>query len=112
MHTHLPGYMRQHFVAIFEFDTKHRVGQRFNNRSLQDNRIFLWLWQVVLLTTKVCVTLWTVKRARTAQGRRKILARLRVVDLRVHVSSPAGMSGLAGTADRGVTRIGTAGCDR
>jgi hypothetical protein len=34
MHTHFSGNVGQHLVAIFKLDTKHRIWQRFDNRSL------------------------------------------------------------------------------
>jgi len=31
MHSHLPRYVRQHFMAIFEFHPKHCIGQGLKN---------------------------------------------------------------------------------
>ena len=35
MHAHLPGYVRQDFVAVLEFDFEHRVGQCLKDRTLE-----------------------------------------------------------------------------
>jgi hypothetical protein len=49
MHTHFSGYVGQHLVAVFEFDTKHCIGKWFNDHALKQNCIFLRLRQRILL---------------------------------------------------------------
>jgi len=45
MHPHLSGNMRQNLVAIFEFNPKHGIRERFGYRSFQDDGVFLGLSQ-------------------------------------------------------------------
>jgi hypothetical protein len=40
VHSHLPGDVRKNLVPIFQFDTKHRVRKRLDDRSFEDDRIF------------------------------------------------------------------------
>ena len=49
MHAHFSGNVGQHLVAVFEFDTKHCVWERFYNHAFQQNRVFLRLRQGILL---------------------------------------------------------------
>jgi hypothetical protein len=49
VHPHFSGDVGQHLVAIIEFDPKHRVRERFDNRSFEDDRVFLRLRQGGLL---------------------------------------------------------------
>ena len=41
MHPHLPRDVGQHLVSVFEFDAEHGVGEGFDDRALQYDRIFL-----------------------------------------------------------------------
>lgn len=41
MHPHLSGDVREHLVAILEFDSKHGIRERFNDRSLDFDGFFL-----------------------------------------------------------------------
>lgn len=50
VHPHLSGDVRQDCMAVFEFDLEHCVRQRFEDRAFQHDRIFLGLWQGLLLT--------------------------------------------------------------
>ena len=45
MHAHLAGDVGQDFMAVLEFNSKHCIGERFNDLPLQDDRIFLGLRQ-------------------------------------------------------------------
>jgi hypothetical protein len=50
VHAHFAGDVRQYLVPVVEFDLEHGVRQRFEDLALEDDRIFLWLWQGILLT--------------------------------------------------------------
>ena len=50
VHPHLSGDVRQDCVAVFELDLEHCVRQRFEDLAFQHDRIFLGLWQGLLLT--------------------------------------------------------------
>src|SRR3954470_5420106 len=41
VHPQLPGDMSQHSVAVFELDREHGIGQRFDDRPLNLDRISL-----------------------------------------------------------------------
>ena len=45
VHPHLPGDVREHLVAVLELDPEHGVGQRFDDRSLDQDRVVLGLGQ-------------------------------------------------------------------
>jgi hypothetical protein len=45
VHTHLPGDVCEHLVSIVEFDLEHGIRQRLEDLALENDRIFLWLWQ-------------------------------------------------------------------
>ena len=45
VHAHLPGDVRQHLVAVLEFHPEHGVGQRFDDRPLDQDRVVLGLGQ-------------------------------------------------------------------
>ena len=45
MHAHLPGDVGQHLVAVLELDPEHGVRQRLDDRSLENDRVFLGLGQ-------------------------------------------------------------------
>ena len=45
VHTHLSGNVREHFVAIFQFDPEHGVGERLDNGPLQYDCVFFRLCQ-------------------------------------------------------------------
>ena len=49
VHPHFSGDVRQHLVAIFEFDTEHCVRQRFDNGAFQHDGVFFRLRQRGLL---------------------------------------------------------------
>ena len=49
MHPHLSGDVRQHFMVVFEFDLEHGVRKGFEDHAFEHDRIFLWLWQGLLL---------------------------------------------------------------
>ena len=55
MHAHLSGDMGQYLVAVFELDAKHRIGERFDDRSFEQNRVFLRLRQRILLGSGLAV---------------------------------------------------------
>jgi hypothetical protein len=46
VHTHFSGAVREHGVPVLQLDAKHRVGQRFNDRAFNGERIFFRLTQV------------------------------------------------------------------
>jgi hypothetical protein len=50
VHPHLSGDMCQDCMAVFEFDLEQGVRQRFEDLAFQHDRIFLGLWQGLLLT--------------------------------------------------------------
>jgi hypothetical protein len=41
--------VRQHLMVIFELDLEHGVRKGFEDHAFQHDRIFLWLWQGLLL---------------------------------------------------------------
>lgn len=45
VHPHLARDVSQDLVPIFQFDPEHRVGQRFHNRSLNENGVIFGLGQ-------------------------------------------------------------------
>ena len=45
VHSHLPRNVRENFVPVLQFDTKHRVFLRFEHCPLEDDCIFLRLGQ-------------------------------------------------------------------
>src|SRR5690242_16391126 len=45
VHAHLPGYVSEHLVPVFQLDAKHGVRQRFDNRAFDQNRVVLGLGQ-------------------------------------------------------------------
>ncbi len=45
VHAHLSRDMGKHLVPVFEFDTEHGIGQRFNNRAFDQNCVVLGLGQ-------------------------------------------------------------------
>ena len=45
MHPHLAGDVRQHLVAVLEFHPEHGIGERFDDRSFEDDGVFLGLGQ-------------------------------------------------------------------
>jgi hypothetical protein len=49
VHAHLSGNMGQNLVAVFELDPKHGVWEGLGDRAFEHDRIFLRLWQNVLL---------------------------------------------------------------
>ncbi len=46
VHAHLSGTHSEDGVPVFQFDAKHRIRQRFDDRALYGERIFLRLTQV------------------------------------------------------------------
>ena len=49
MHAHLSRDVREHFVAIFQFDPKHGVGERLHDGAFQYDCVFFWFCQWNLL---------------------------------------------------------------
>src|SRR3954452_17077282 len=45
VHAHLPGDVSQHLVAVLELDPEHGVRERLDDRSLENDRVFLGLRQ-------------------------------------------------------------------
>ena len=45
VHAHLSRDVSEHLVAIFELDSEHGVGERLDDCSFQNNRVFLGLCQ-------------------------------------------------------------------
>ena len=45
VHAHLPGDVREHLVPVLELDPEHGVGQRFDDRPLDQDRVVLGLGQ-------------------------------------------------------------------
>jgi hypothetical protein len=45
VHPHLPGDVREHLVPVLELDSEHGVGQRFDDRPLDQDRVVLGLGQ-------------------------------------------------------------------
>ena len=45
MHAHLSGNVGQYLVAVLELDAEHGVRQRLDDRSLENDRVFLGLGQ-------------------------------------------------------------------
>ena len=45
VHPHLPGDVSEHLVPVLEFDPEHGVGQRFDDRSFDQDRVVLGLGQ-------------------------------------------------------------------
>src|SRR5262245_48461976 len=43
VHPHLPGDVREDLVAVFELDTEHGVGERLDDRPLDEDRVVLGL---------------------------------------------------------------------
>src|SRR5918998_3385842 len=41
MHAHLSGDVGEQLMPVLQFDTKHGIGEGFDDRPLQDDRIFL-----------------------------------------------------------------------
>ena len=89
MHPHLSGDVGQHLVAVFEFDSKHRIRERFDNRSFEHDRVFFGLRQggsswnqgrsATLLATRV---------RDSAQDRRTSVARLALQEFRSDADAP------------------------
>ena len=52
VHPHLPRAVREDLVTVLEFDAEHGVWQRFSDRSLQHNCVFLRLRQVTFSSTR------------------------------------------------------------
>ena len=52
MHPHFPRGVGQYLVAILELNAEHGVRQRFSDRSLQHDGVFLRLRQVTLSSTR------------------------------------------------------------
>ena len=50
VHAHLAGDVGQDFVPVVERDLEHCVRKRFEDLALEHDRVFLWLWQGLLLT--------------------------------------------------------------
>jgi hypothetical protein len=46
VHAHLPGAVGEDGVAVLQLDTEHGIGERFSDRPLKHDRIFLGLGQV------------------------------------------------------------------
>ena len=45
MHTHLTGDVGQNLVARLKLDPEHGIGERFDDRSFEDDGVFLGLGQ-------------------------------------------------------------------
>src|SRR6476660_3701717 len=45
VHAHLPGDVGEHLVPVLELDPEHGVGQRFDDRPLDQDRVVLGLGQ-------------------------------------------------------------------
>ena len=45
VHAHLPGDVREHLVPVLELYSEHGVGQRFDDRPLDQDRVVLGLGQ-------------------------------------------------------------------
>ena len=45
VHPHLPGDVREHLVAVLELHSEHGVGQRLDDRPLDQDRVVLGLGQ-------------------------------------------------------------------
>ena len=43
VHPHLPGDVREHLVPVLELDPEHGVGQRFDDRPFDQDRVVLGL---------------------------------------------------------------------
>src|SRR5487761_309410 len=49
VHAHLAGAVGEHFVAVLELDTEHRVRKRLDDRAFEHDRILFRFRQVILL---------------------------------------------------------------
>src|SRR5690606_22190325 len=80
MHAHLSGDVGQHLVAVLQFDAEPGVRERFDDRSFENDRVFLLLCQNYPPDRSISwVMRWPCaarrRAANPAQGRRGTLAR-------------------------------------